>query len=82
MTTINVSVSDTLREFIDAQVVEGKFASPDEFIRQLLEQLQKDKAREKLEALLLEGLASPAKEMTRHDWDGIRQRLRDRVPQG
>jgi antitoxin ParD1/3/4 len=82
MTTINVSVSDTLREFIDAQVVEGKFASPDEFIRQLLEQLQKEKAREKVDLLLLEGLKSPVREMTRAEWDAIRQRLRHRVPQG
>lgn len=79
MTTISIAVSETLKEFIDAQVAEGNFGSPDEYIRQMLEQLQKDRAREKLEALLLEGLASPAREMTRQDWDGFRQRLDARL---
>jgi len=51
-------------------------------INQLLDKLQKEKARDKVDLLLLEGLKSSVKEMARAEWDAIRQRLCDRVPQG
>lgn len=40
--------------------------------------LHKRRAWDKLEALVLKGLATPAREMTRSDW----QKLRNRVVRG
>ena len=37
-----------------------------------------EKAKEKVETLLLEGLQSEASEMTREDWDELKRRVRER----
>jgi antitoxin ParD1/3/4 len=44
-----------------------------EYIRDLIRHDDKRKAEERLEALLLEGLEGEESELTRHDFDAIRQ---------
>jgi len=38
MTTMNVSLPDELRSFVDAQVNEGSFGSTSEYVRELIRQ--------------------------------------------
>jgi len=77
MTSLNISLPESMREFIEAQVAEGGYSTASEFIRELVRQAQKRHAEAKLEALLLEGLNSgPATPMTEADWEEHRQRLR------
>ena len=73
MQTMNISLPDQLKEFVDLQVGSGSYSSVSEYIRNLIRDDEKRKAREKLEALLMEGIQSgePA-EMTRQDWNEIR----------
>jgi antitoxin ParD1/3/4 len=84
MQTMNVSLPDTMKHFIDAQVTAGGYSSTSEYVRTLVrdEQQRQDKAR--LESLLLEALDSgDSTIMTPEDWNAIRQeglaRLRARV---
>ncbi len=52
MTTMNVSLPDELRSFVDAQVNEGKYGSTSEYVRELI---RRDHDRRQLRAAILEG---------------------------
>lgn len=55
MSTMNVSIPDTLRAFVDEQVAKGRFGTTSEYVRDLI---RRDQDREYLRGLLLEGAAS------------------------
>jgi len=74
MQTINISLPDHLKDFVEDQVGSGRFSSVSEYIRDLIRDDEKRRAQDKLEALLMEGLQSgQPTEMTKQDWDGIRR---------
>ncbi len=74
MQTMNISLPEQLKEFVDDQVGSGRFSSVSEYVRDLIRNDEKRKAQEKLESLLMEGIQSSAPtEMTRQDWDDIRR---------
>ncbi len=58
MATMNISLPDTMREFVEAEVAQGGYSTASEYFRDLVREAQKQKAQKKLEALLLEGLDS------------------------
>ena len=74
MQTMNISLPDQLKEFVDGQVGSGRYSSVSEYVRDLIRDDEKRKAQDKLEALLMEGIQSgePA-EMTQQDWADIRR---------
>jgi antitoxin ParD1/3/4 len=74
MQTMNISLPDQLKEFVDNQVNSGHYSTVSEYIRELIRVDVKRKGQETLEALLMEGIQSGgATEMTRQDWDDIRR---------
>ena len=77
MTTMNISLPDEMKAFIEAQMSEDGYASASEYFRTLVRDAQKRKARQELEAKLLEGLQGPVTEMTREDWESIRKEAID-----
>ena len=80
MATVNISLPDSLKAFVDSVVAEGGYSTTSESFRTLLRQAQRDKANERLDSLLLEGLDSgEAVEMDTQDWQAIRQTVRDRL---
>lgn len=82
MATMNISLPETLRAFIEERVAQGGYGTVSEYFRELIRADQRRKAEEKLEALLLDGLNSgPAKLMTKKDWEGIKQRGLERIKQ-
>jgi antitoxin ParD1/3/4 len=58
MTTLNISLPEPLRTFVETQVAEGRYPTPDEYIQQLIRDDARRQAREKVDALLIEGLKS------------------------
>jgi len=56
MTTMNVSLPDELRAFVDTQVNEGNFGSTSEYVRELI---RRDHDRRELRGALLEGARAP-----------------------
>jgi antitoxin ParD1/3/4 len=79
MAMLNISLPESVREFIEREVAEGGHGDASEYIYKLLQEEQKKKAREKVEALLLEGLQSgPATPMTAQDWEDIRREVHER----
>jgi antitoxin ParD1/3/4 len=78
--SINISLPDTMRTYIEEQVAQGGYSSVSEYFRELVRQDQKQRAKERLETMLLEGLNSgDATEMTVQDWEDIRQVVRERM---
>lgn len=73
MQTMNISLPEQLKDFVDAQIVEGGYSSVSEYIRELIRADQKRKSEDRLEELLIEGLAGLETEMTREDWAAIRK---------
>ena len=75
MTTMNISLSDTLKSFVDDQVGAGGYSSSSEFVRELI---RKERDRQQLRGLLLEGPASsPAVTADADYFDGLRGRIRE-----
>jgi antitoxin ParD1/3/4 len=76
MTTLNISLPDSMRAFIDEQIAQGGYSTASEYIRDLIRQAQKQAAQEKLDNLLLEGLASGEPiEVTDEWWQKKQERL-------
>jgi antitoxin ParD1/3/4 len=78
-TFITLALPDSLKDFVEREVACGKHPDAAAYIRMLLREAQKRKAREEIEALLLEGIRSPAREMTKADWESIAAEGKPRV---
>ena len=85
MQTMNISLPDPLKEFVDHQIADGRYSSVSEYIRELIREDEKRKAETRLEALLLEGLESEESDLTPQDFADIRRealaRLKSRKKQ-
>ena len=80
MTTLNISLPESMRAFIDEQTNSGNYSTASEYVRALVREDQKRRAQEHLEALLLEGLESgEAQKLTPADWEEVRQQVRERL---
>jgi len=79
MTTMNISLPEPMRAYVDRQVKRGGYSTTSEYLRELIREDQRRKAREELEAQLLEGLESETSEMTDEDWETIRRDARERI---
>ena len=80
MKSINISLPDKMRDYIEKQVADGSYGTISEYFRELVRQDQKCKDKERLEALLLEGLNSGnATPLTEQDWKDIRQAVRSKI---
>jgi antitoxin ParD1/3/4 len=55
MSTMNISLPDSLKDFVDEQVTERGYGTSSEYVRELI---RKDADRLHLRGLLLEGAAS------------------------
>ena len=76
MATLNISLPDAMRAFIEDEVKRGDYSTPSEFIRELVRTDQKRKAEKQLEHLLLDGLKSgKATPMTKKEWAELRKRV-------
>jgi antitoxin ParD1/3/4 len=73
MQSMNISLPDPLKQFVDGQVSTGRYSSASEYVRELIRADEKRKAEEQLEAKLLEGLSSADSELTPADWNAIRK---------
>ena len=73
MDSMNISLPGPLKSWIDEQVAEGRYSNASEYVRELVRADEKAKARERLETLLLEGLASEESDWVPSDVDAIRR---------
>ena len=73
MQSMNISLPEPLKRFVDGQIEQGRYSSVSEYMRELIRDDEKRKAQEQLETLLLEGLQGEAQTMTPEDWSVLRK---------
>ncbi|MBK1687532.1 type II toxin-antitoxin system ParD family antitoxin [Rubrivivax gelatinosus] len=74
MGTMNISLPDALKSFVDEQVSQRGYGTSSEYVRELIRQ---DQERQQLRGLLLAGAASaPAAVADDAYFDGLRERVR------
>ncbi|RMG34286.1 MAG: type II toxin-antitoxin system ParD family antitoxin [Gammaproteobacteria bacterium] len=74
MGTMNVSLPDELKEFVDEQVAERGYGTVSEYVRELI---RKDKDKNRLRSLLLEGATSaPSGAADEAYFEGLRDYIR------
>ena len=79
MTSLNISLPETLKRFVEEQTEQGGYSTPSEYVRQLLREDQKRRTEEVLESLLLAGLKSGKRiEANEEFWQQQRRRILDR----
>jgi antitoxin ParD1/3/4 len=72
MQSMNISLPEPLKVYVDQQLASGRYSSVSEYVRELIRQDEKSKAQAQLEALLLEGLEGQATPLTPEDLSAIR----------
>jgi antitoxin ParD1/3/4 len=81
MTSMNISLPEPLKLFVEEQVNNGGYSTASEYLRELIREAQRRKERQELEAKLLAGLQSPNSEMTADEWTTLRERVLLRSPE-
>lgn len=77
MSTMNISLPDSLKSFVDEQVASRGYGTSSEYVRELI---RKDQDRQQLRALLLEGGGStPGAPANTAYFDALRDRVRRRA---
>ncbi|MEW6169692.1 MAG: type II toxin-antitoxin system ParD family antitoxin [Pseudomonadota bacterium] len=80
MSTMNISLPEALKAFVDEQVTSRGYGTSSEYIRELI---RKDQDRLQLRGLLLAGAASsPAAPADAGYFDGLRHRVRQSTKPG
>jgi antitoxin ParD1/3/4 len=83
MQTMNISLPDPMKQYVEEQVTVGEYSSASEYMRELVRADQKRHAREQLERTLLESLVEgEAQEATPEFWSTLRSELGKRTRTG
>lgn len=79
MQTMNISLPDPMKQYVEEQVSAGGYSSASEYVRELVRTDQKRKAKEMLEETLLAALnEGEAVEATPEWWATLRDDLKKR----
>ncbi len=79
MTSLNISLPESMRAWVDAQVACGQYGTASELVRELIREAQRRNVRADLEAKLKAGLDSgPARELTPSDWKKLKRAVQPR----
>lgn len=73
MSSFNIQLPTSLKDFLDQQVAAGGHQDVSDYVRGLVEAERLRKVREELEANLLEAINSPSSPMTAADFEDIRR---------
>jgi putative addiction module CopG family antidote len=79
---MKVVLPTALGSFVNLRVEEGGFASPGEYVRELIRADKRQLAKQRIEAEILRGLASgEPRPMTKSDWDRLKSNAGKRARQ-
>jgi antitoxin ParD1/3/4 len=80
MTTMNLTLPDDMKAFVEEQAAKRGYVDASEYVRSVLLDVQtREQARSEIRGKLLEAVESgPATPMTRSDWDDIQREVERR----
>lgn len=74
MTTMNISLPDSLKDYVDKQVGEGGYGTSSEYVRELI---RNDQDRKRLRAMIMQGAVSGLADPVDADYfESLRSRVR------
>ena len=77
MSTMNISLPDSLKSFVDEQVTQRGYGTSSEYVRELI---RKDADRQRLRGLLLDGVtSSPTVPVDARYFAALRERVQQRT---
>lgn len=77
MSTMNISLPDSLKSYVDVQVSSRGYGTSSEYVRELI---RRDQDLQQLRSLLLDGANSPStKPVDASYFDGLRERVRGKA---
>ena len=79
MTSMNITLPEPMKQFVDDQISTGSYGTASEYVRSLIREDQKRRSQDRLDALLLEGLDSGEPiEATTEFWQDLKGRIDQR----
>ena len=80
MATMNISLPESMKAFIEEQAAKTGFGTVSEYMRTIIREVQEqERHRQEVRDKLLEAVrSSPSTPMTTEDWDGIRREVHKR----
>ncbi len=75
MSSLNISLPQALKQFIERRVAAGGYSTPSEYVRDLLREDLKRQADERIVSLVQEGLNSPPILVDANYWKNTRREL-------
>ena len=82
MQTMNISLPDPMKQYVEERVSAGAYSSASEYVRELVRADQKRHAKEELEQILLNAMTSGDPfEVTPEMLEDVKQKLRVRAAQ-
>jgi antitoxin ParD1/3/4 len=79
-TSMNISLPESLKDFVKDRVEEEHYSNPSDYVRALIREDQKRRDEKKLEEMLLAGIRSGSRELTRKDWEKLKEDILARIP--
>lgn len=79
MKHVTIPLSEAQHAALERRVADGDYSSVEDYVTALIDTEARARAKERLEALLLEGLASPSISWTQDSMEELRQRARARL---
>jgi antitoxin ParD1/3/4 len=77
LTTLNVSLPRSQREFVEAEVRRTGCTTTSEYVRRLIAEAQKRTTQERLDAFIIQGLDSgPSEPFTEGFFESLREKVR------
>lgn len=79
MTTLTISLPESMKEYVESQVQSGGYGNVSEYFRSLVREAQQKAIDRRLEQLLLAGLESEALPVTPQFWNDLRTEAASRL---
>jgi antitoxin ParD1/3/4 len=78
-TTMNISLPETMKTFVDNTIVTEGYGTASEYVRELIRADQKRKEQEKLEKVLLKALDGEPGELNEDVWNNLKTKVRSNL---
>jgi Arc/MetJ-type ribon-helix-helix transcriptional regulator len=77
--SLQIALPPDVSAFVKQQMTAGGYDSATDYVVELIDSARRQKVLDEMKQLVLEGLKSEARPMTRQDWEDMRREVRERL---